>query len=107
MPTMGAALARLVTLLPARYQQGKMPYVFFFVVVVISVLLTYAVVSPYPYAHVMFSSFALCLLVLLILVNQGFSLNRGIHLGTGLGALILFYAVWASGRFIRRVWLGC
>ena len=107
MPTMGAALARLVTLLPARYQQGKMPYVFFFVVVVISVLLTYAVVSPYPYAHVMFSSFALCLLVLLILVNQGFSLNRGIHLGTGLGALILFYAVWASGGVYspRLAWM--
>ena len=90
-------MARVVTHLPARYQQGKMPYVFFFVVVVIAVLLTYAVVSPYYYANVMFSSFAVCLLVLLVLVNRGFSLNWATHLATGLGALILFYAAWSTG----------
>lgn len=90
-------MARLVPSLPTRFQQGKLPYVFFFVAVVIVVLLTYAVVSPYPYANVMFSSFAVCLFVLLVLVNQGFSLNWGIHLGTGLGALILFYSVWVTG----------
>ena len=91
------AMARMATRLPTRYQQGKMPYVFFFVVVVIAVLLTYAVVSPYPYANVMFSSFAACLLVLLVIVNQGFALNWATHVGTGLGAIILFYAAWATG----------
>ncbi len=74
-----------------------MPYVFLFAVVVIVVLLIYAVVSPYPYANVMFSGFAACLLVLLGLVNRGFSLNWAIHLATGLGAFILFYSAWASG----------
>ncbi len=100
-------MARLVPSLPTRFQQGKLPYVFFFVAVVIVVLLTYAVVSPYPYANVMFSSFAVCLFVLLVLVNQGFSLNWGIHLGTGLGALILFYSVWVTGGVYspRLAWM--
>jgi len=103
----GQAMARVVTHLPARYQQGKMPYVFFFVVVVIAVLLTYAVVSPYYYANVMFSSFAVCLLVLLVLVNRGFSLNWATHLATGLGALILFYAAWSTGGVYspRLAWM--
>ena len=83
-------MAQMAVLLPARFQEGKMPYVFFFVAVVIAVLLTYAVVSPYPYANVMFSGFALCLVMLLVLINNGFSLNTATHLGTGLGALILF-----------------
>jgi signal transduction histidine kinase/CheY-like chemotaxis protein len=90
-------LPHLVARLPVRYQQGKMPYVFFFVVVVITVLLTYALISPYPYAMVTFSSFAACLALLLVLVNRGFASNSAVHLGTGLGALILFYAVWATG----------
>ena len=87
----------MVALLPARFQQGKMLYVFFFVAVVIAVLLTYSVISPYSYATVMFSSLAFSLFVLLVLVNRGFPLNWAIHLGTSLGALILFYAVWSAG----------
>ena len=103
----GAALARLVTHLPKRYQQGKMPYVFFFVVVVIAVLLTYAVFSPYSYANVIFTSFAACLFALLVMVNRGFSLNWATHLATGLGALILFYAAWSTGGVYspRLAWM--
>ena len=103
----GAALARLVAHLPKRYQQGKMPYVFFFVVVVIAVLLTYAVFSPYSYANVIFTSFAACLFALLVMVNQGFSLNWATHLATGLGALILFYAAWSTGGVYspRLAWM--
>jgi signal transduction histidine kinase/CheY-like chemotaxis protein len=102
-----SGMARVVTRLPARFQQGKMLYVFFFVAVLIAVLLTYAVVSPYSYATVMFSSLAVCLFVLLVLVNRGFSLNWAIHLGTGMGALILFYAVWSAGgvHSPRLAWL--
>jgi signal transduction histidine kinase/CheY-like chemotaxis protein len=107
MALIGALLARLVTHLPKRYQQGKMPYVFFFVVVVIAVLLTYAVFSPYSYANVIFTSFAACLFALLVMVNQGFSLNCATHLATGLGALILFYAAWSSGGVYspRLAWM--
>ena len=103
----GQWMPRIAARLPARFQQGKMPYAFFFAVMVIVVLLTYAVISPYPYASVMFGSLAFCLLVLLVLVNQGFSSNWAIHLATGLGALVLFYAVWATGgvHSPRLTWL--
>ena len=37
-------MLQLSARLPARFQQGKMPYVFFFAVMVIVVLLTYAVI---------------------------------------------------------------
>ena len=107
MALIGAVLARMVTHLPKRYQQGKMPYVFFFVVVVIAVLLTGAVLSPYSYANVIFTSFAVCLFALLVMVNRGFSLNWATQLATGLGALILFYAVWSSGGVYspRMAWM--
>ena len=102
-----AVMDRIAAHLPKRFQHGKLPYVFFFVAVVIVVLLTYAVVSPYPYANVMFSSFAFCLLVLLVLINHGFSLSWATHLATGLGALILFYAAWATGGVYspRLAWM--
>ena len=107
MALIGAALARMVKHLPKRYQLGKMPYVFFFVVVVIAVLLTYAVFSPYSYANVIFTSFAACLFALLVMVNRGFSLNWATHLATGLGALILFYAAWSTGGVYspRLAWM--
>ncbi|ALK90188.1 ATP-binding protein [Limnohabitans sp. 63ED37-2] len=107
MALIGAALARMVTHLPKRYQQGKMPYVFFFVVVVIAVLLTYAVFSPYSYANVIFTSFAACLFALLVMVNRGFSLDWATHLATGLGALVLFYAAWSAGGVYspRLAWM--
>ena len=100
-------MPRIVARLPVRYQQGKMPYVFFFATMVIVVLLFYAAVSPYPYAQVTFSSFSVILLVLLVLVNWGLSLNLAIHIGTGLGALMLLYAVWLSGgvHSPRLAWL--
>ena len=88
---------RIVARLPAHYQQGRMPYVFFFVMVLIPVLLTYAVISPYAYASAMFSGYAAFLLALLWGVNRGFSLSRAIHLGTGVGACVLFYEVWVTG----------
>lgn len=100
-------MPRIAARLPVRYRQGKMPYVFFFAVMVIVVLLTYAVISPYQYAFATFSLFATFLLVLMVLVNQGLSLKLAIHLATGLGALMFFYAAWVSGGIHspRLAWL--
>ncbi|MGV0958989.1 MAG: ATP-binding protein [Limnohabitans sp.] len=100
-------IPRIVACLPARYQQGKMPYVFFFAAMVIVVSLIYAQLSPYPHARVTLDFLAVFLLGLLVAVNQGLSLNLAIHLGTGLGALILLYAIWVSGgvHSPRLAWL--
>jgi signal transduction histidine kinase/ActR/RegA family two-component response regulator len=100
-------LPRIAARLPARYQQGKMPYVFFFAMMVIVVLLTYAVISPYPHASVTFSLFSAFLLLLVVLVNRGMSLNLAIHLATGLGAIMLINGVWIAGGIHspRLAWL--
>lgn len=100
-------LPRIAARLPARYQQGKMPYVFFFAMMVIVVLLTYAVFSPYRYASVTYSLFSAFLLLLVVLVNRGMSLTLAIHLATGLGAIMLTYGVWLAGGIHspRLAWL--
>lgn len=100
-------MPRIVAHLPARFQQGRLPYAFFFATTVIAVLLAYAVASPYPYASWIFSLFALFLLVLLVCVQRGLSLNLAIHLATGLGALMLFYNAWVAGGIHspRMAWL--
>ena len=89
--------SRIVSWVPVAFQQGKMPYVFFFALVLMPVLLMFAVISPYPYASVIFSLFAVFLLLLLVLVDRGMSLNRAIHMGTALGAIVLLYSAWVSG----------
>ena len=96
-PFIKSLMPSIIAKLPLRFQQGKMPYVFLFALLVVGVLLSYAVVSPYPFASVIFSLFAVVILVLLVLINLGMSLNLAIHVGTGLGALVLIYSVWVSG----------
>ena len=97
----------LVQHLPSAYRQGKMPYIFFFVSVIIAVLMIYSAVSPYRNATVLFNSMAAWLVLLLVLVNHGMPLNWGIHMGTGAGALILLYAVYSAGGVFspRFSWL--
>lgn len=89
--------SRIALRVPVRFQLGKMPYAFFFAQVVSVFLLVFAVISPYPYAPVIFSLFAVFLQVLLVCIQRGMSLNLAIHLGTGLGAIILLYSAWVSG----------
>ena len=100
-------LPRMVARLPARYQQGKMPYAFFFGAMVIVVLMTYAVISPYAYARETFSLFSAFLFGVMVQINRGMALNRAIHLATGLGAIMLFYGAWVSGgvHSPRMAWL--
>lgn len=100
-------MPRIVAHLPERFRQGKLPYVYFFAITVVAVLLVYAVVSPYPYASWIFSGFAMFLLALMAWVQRGLSLNLAIHLATGLGAIVLFYSAWVSGGIYspRLAWL--
>jgi signal transduction histidine kinase/CheY-like chemotaxis protein len=104
---LGPWLARIIQWLPLRYQQGKMPYAFFFALILCMVLLTYAAISPYPYATVIFTTFAAFVLCLMWLVHLGMSVNVAIHVGTGLGALMLFYGIWVSGGIYspRLAWM--
>ncbi|WP_396433892.1 ATP-binding protein [Limnohabitans sp.] len=102
-----ALMRRLGTLLPSSFQEGKLPYMFFFVSLMIALLLVYAVISPYPYATPMFLSFAAFLVLLLLLVHGGLSLAWAVHLGSAAAAVLLLYAIWVAGGSFspRMTWL--
>ena len=104
---MKARFERWVAWLPAAYREGKMPYVFFFVILVITILMMYVVISPYQNASPMFLSMVGFLLLLLVLVNFGMPLAWGVHLGTLAGAGLLTLAVWHTGGVFspRFAWL--
>jgi signal transduction histidine kinase/CheY-like chemotaxis protein len=99
--------ARLVARLPTAYREGKMPYIVFFVTVVIAILLVYSAISPYHNATPLFLSMAAWLSLLLVLYNYGMPLSWGVHLGTAAGACVLAYAVWNAGGVFspRLTWL--
>lgn len=98
---------RLVARLPAPYREGKMPYIVFFVTVVITILLLYSAISPYQNATPLFLSMAAWLSLLLLLINFGMPLSWGVHMGTLAGAVMLTYAVWNAGGVFspRLTWL--
>jgi signal transduction histidine kinase/CheY-like chemotaxis protein len=100
-------LDKVMNTLPVFYRQGKMPYVFAFVILVVAVLLLYVGISPYQNATPMFLSMAVFLLMLLILLNFGMPLTWGVHIGTCAGALLLFYSTWSAGGVFspRLAWL--
>jgi signal transduction histidine kinase/CheY-like chemotaxis protein len=100
-------IPRIIARLPAVYQQGKMPYAFFFGVMVVVLMVVFALTSPYPHALQIFSVFAAFIVGLMVLVNMGMSMAWALHLGTGLGAVMLFYGAWVSGGIYspRLAWL--
>jgi signal transduction histidine kinase len=108
LPKAGSALLRRLTaFLPSSFQKGKLPYMFFFVSLMIALLLVYSVISPYPYATPMFLTFAAFLVLLLAMVHWGLSLTWAVHLGSGAAAVVLLYAIWVAGGSFspRMTWL--
>jgi hypothetical protein len=69
----------LAAFLPRSFQEGKLPYMFFFVSLMVALLLMYAVISPYPYATPMFLALAAFLVLLLVMVHFGLSLAWAVH----------------------------
>jgi signal transduction histidine kinase/CheY-like chemotaxis protein len=83
--------------LPGSFKKGKLPYMFFFVSLIIALLLVFAVISPYLYATPMFLTLAAFLVLLLVMVHFGISLAWAVHMGSAAAALVLLYAIWLSG----------
>lgn len=98
---------RLLPYLPAPFRRDKLPYVFLFAVLVIGVLLLFSAISPYQNSAVLFELFAVVLVLLLTLVYFGMPINWAVHLGTGVGSLMMIYATWSSGGIHspRMAWL--
>ena len=106
-PTATALMRWLAAFLPRSFQEGKLPYMFFFVSLMVALLLMYAVISPYPYATPMFLALAAFLVLLLVMVHFGLSLAWAVHLGSAAAAAVLLYAIGAAGGSFspRMTWL--
>ncbi|WP_353246138.1 ATP-binding protein [Limnohabitans sp.] len=100
-------LAHVIARLPPRFQKGKMPYAFLFVMLVIGVLLFYTGITPYLESRVLYVAMAAFLAMLVVLVNRGLPLHWAVHMGTAAGTLMLTYAIWRTGGIFspRCAWL--
>ena len=91
-------LTRVIPYLPQRFRQGRMLYVFLFVVFIVGVLLLYTAITPYPNERGLYLTLAVSLIGLIVRVNQRrLSLIWAVHLGTSAGALMLVWMIGASG----------
>ena len=88
---------KVVAYLPTSFREGKLPFVFFLVSMVIAVLLLNVALGPYQSASSMFLSMAVFLALLLALVHLGMPLSWGVHLGTLAGVVLLCLTVWDAG----------
>ena len=101
-------VSKLVARLPSRFREGRVPYAFFFVCLVIGLLIGYSVFKPVlPVFRWVYLGMAFFLMVLLVLYQKGLPLNWSVHLGTTVGALMLvFISVPTGGVYSLKVaWL--
>jgi len=83
--------------LPKRFQQGRMPYLFFFALLMIVTMLFFAQISTYKYGGVVPVVFALSVLLAMVLVSYGMHVFFALHWVLLMGCAQIFYAAWASG----------
>jgi signal transduction histidine kinase/ActR/RegA family two-component response regulator len=99
--------AQLLPYLPKRFQEGRLPYLFFIVWLVISVMLVLSVITPYPGPIPAPLAYVSVLLVLQLLFIWGLPLTVAVHLGLGAGLLQTMYAAGMSGGIFspRMAWM--
>jgi signal transduction histidine kinase/CheY-like chemotaxis protein len=93
--------------LPPSFQQGKLPFVFFSMMVLVLVSLTFSLFNPYPYGSTFQVLFATVTLGLLWLLHRGLPLNTVLHVMCFLSLLYLLNAARLSGGVLslRLLWL--
>ena len=93
--------------LPKRFQEGRLPYLFFVVWLLIVVMMALAVITPYPNGVPVPLIFAGVLLLLQLLFIWGLPFSVAVHAGLTAGLLQVCYAAWMSGGIFspRMAWL--
>ena len=102
-----ALAAWAVPHIPKRFQEGRLPYLFFIVWLLIAVMVVLAVITPYPNGVPVPLAFAFVLLVLQLLFIWGLPLQAAVNLGLLAGLLQVSYAAWMSGGIFspRMAWM--
>ncbi len=93
--------------LPMRFQEGRLPYLFFVVWLLIGVMVILAFITPYPNGVPVPLAFAFVLLILQLLFIWGLPFSVAVHLGLLAGLLQVSYAAWTSGGIFspRMAWM--
>jgi signal transduction histidine kinase/ActR/RegA family two-component response regulator len=93
--------------LPKRFQEGRLPYLFFIVWLLIGVMVVLAFITPYPNGVPVPLAFAFVLLVLQLLFIWGLPLQAAVSLGLFAGLMQVGYAAWMSGGIFspRMAWM--
>jgi signal transduction histidine kinase/ActR/RegA family two-component response regulator len=93
--------------LPVRFREGRLPYLFFVVWLLIGVMVVLAAITPYPNGVPVPLAFALVLLVLQLLFIWGLPFHVAVHIGLLAGLLQVSYASWMSGGIFspRMAWM--
>lgn len=99
-------LERITPYLPVRFRQGRMPYLFCIVVMMIIAMLLIALVTPYDSGIPVPLGFAIVLVGLLVAFSYGMPLAVAVHIGVIAGLTQTTYAGWMSGGIFspRLAW---
>jgi signal transduction histidine kinase/ActR/RegA family two-component response regulator len=93
--------------LPVRFREGRLPYLFFVVWLLIGVMVVLAFITPYPNGVPVPLVFAFALLILQVLFIWGMPLHVAFNLGLFAGLVQMSYASWMSGGIFspRMAWM--
>ena len=93
--------------LPVRFREGRLPYLFFVVWLLIGVMVVLAAITPYPNGVPVPLAFAFVLLVLQLLFIWGMPFSIAANLGLFAALLQVSYAAWTSGGVFspRMAWM--
>ena len=102
-----ALAAWAVPHLPKRFQEGRLPYLFFIVWLLIGVMVILAAITPYPNGVPVPLAFAFVLLLLQLLFIWGAPLSLVVNLGLSAALLQVCYAASMSGGIFspRMAWM--
>jgi signal transduction histidine kinase/CheY-like chemotaxis protein len=104
--TFDNVLERIAPYLPKRFRQGRMPYLFCLVIVMILAMVLVALVTPYSNGIPVPLAFAMVLVVLVVGFSYGLPMPVAVHLGVSAALLQVGYAAWVSGGIFspRLAW---
>jgi signal transduction histidine kinase len=93
--------------LPKRFQEGRLPYLFFIIWVLIGVMVVLAFITPYPNGVPVSLEFAAVLLILQLLFIWGMPFTVAANVGLLAALLQVSYAAWMSGGIFspRMAWM--
>ncbi|PQA83479.1 hypothetical protein C5F52_08505 [Limnohabitans sp. TS-CS-82] len=93
--------------LPQRFREGKLPYLYILVWILIAAMVLLSIVTPYPNHIPVPLMFACVLVALLVLFSRGASLDVCVHIAVTAGMAQVLYAAWMSGGIFspRMAWM--